>query len=175
MNMANLQTIVYLSQSSPTTCGSNGFDLTDQTLSILVRHNYPSDTFCNKPVTKTTLQCGDDIYGILDEVSGYLYMYGNGSTFKNNIYGDVDNIALLNYRNIIKTINIDEGITTIAEFFFNGFSQINNIIFPKSLTTIQRAAFRNCTSLETISIPSSITSIGTYPFGSCLQLKEILV
>ena len=59
---------------------SQQFSNTNQNISILVRHDYPLDTLCSKPVNKTSLKCGNNIYCIVDEISEYTYIYGTGKT-----------------------------------------------------------------------------------------------
>ena len=146
---------------------------TDQTFTILVRHDYSSETFCDKPVTKTSLKCGSSIYCIVETISEYTYIYGSGSTSSTS--SGSTNTPLYAYRNSIKTVVIEEGITTIGTNFFNELIKLTFVQLPKSLTTMKYAAFRACTSLETFTIPSTTTVIGNYILGLCTKLKEILV
>ena len=66
----------------------------------------------------------------------------------------------------IKSVEIEEGITELAEDCFKGFTvSFNKITLPSTLTTIGKNAFRDCRMLEEIDIPDSVTSIGEMAFN----------
>ena len=61
------------------TCWNNVFYLIENEINIQVRHDFSND-FCGKEVNRTDLKCGDNVYYMKDEISGYLYLYGEGDT-----------------------------------------------------------------------------------------------
>ncbi len=97
----------------------------------------------------------------------------------------------------IKTIVIEDGITSLSSKLFNGYTGLEKVVIADSVTTIgtdcfrdcsaladvrlgngverlSSGAFKNCTALESISLPSSITSTDMC-FSGCTSLKRIEV
>ena len=110
-------------------------------------------------------------------------------------FGDA---AWRSYRNLITSIEISDGVTSIGNCAFWGCAKLLTINLPPSLISIGEdsfydckslrsiaipegvesigmTAFSNCKSLTSIRIPSSLTSLGFNPFGSCHNLTEINV
>ena len=100
------------------------------------------------------------------------------------------------YSSRIKTIIIEDGITSIGYRCFEDFQSLENVSFPKTLiniehsafagciklkelifpeplTTIGESAFEECTALTSINIPESVTTIGDGAFSRCTKLKEV--
>ena len=81
--------------------------------------------------------------------------------------------------NYIKTITIDEGITSVAANAFAGTSNVHSygnlasINLPSTLTTIGNNAFAYCSALPSVEIPASVTSIGTSAFYQCGSLNSV--
>ena len=73
----------------------------------------------------------------------------------------------------IKTIIIQEGVTTIGGFAFEECEELISVAIPKSVTTIEGNAFLNCIKLKTVSIPKSVTKIGIGVFKGCTELNII--
>ena len=67
------------------------------------------------------------------------------------------------YGSKIKTIIIENGITTIGAYAFYG-CDVNNVTISDSVTKIYNEAFSKCNSLTTITIPDSVTYLGTRVF-----------
>ena len=78
-----------------------------------------------------------------------------------------------NYKERIKTVIIEEGITYIEDNSFSEFNSLVEINIPSSITSIGGSAFSGCSSLASISIPESVTSIGSKAFNGCTNLKEV--
>ena len=101
------------------------------------------------------------------------------------------------YAYCVKKIVINDGITSIGDFAFEGminaksvdlgntiqsvgifsFCQvgIETITFPSSLTTIKQSAFCMCESLQYVEIPSTVTNLGHGVFESCTSLSWAIV
>ncbi|MBQ4528409.1 MAG: leucine-rich repeat domain-containing protein [Clostridia bacterium] len=73
----------------------------------------------------------------------------------------------------VKNVIIDEGVTSIGNYAFYGFSELSSISIPNSVTCIGDYAFYECISLTGISIPNGVTSIGDDAFAWCLNLESI--
>lgn len=73
------------------------------------------------------------------------------------------------YRQEIKSIVINEGVTTIGRYAF-GSCEATSVDLPSTLTTIRTQAFGD--SLRSVVIPASVTEIDTYAF-ECSDLSVI--
>ena len=78
-----------------------------------------------------------------------------------------------NYSENIKTIVIENGVTSIGECAFCECNGLTSISIPASVTSIGPSAFEGCSALTSIEIPASVTSIGHYAFGYCSALTSI--
>ena len=74
------------------------------------------------------------------------------------------------YTNIIERVNIEEGVTSIGEYAFEGCGSLISINLPKGITSINYNAFSRCSSLANITIPENVTSIICNSFG---QFKNL--
>ncbi len=68
----------------------------------------------------------------------------------------------------IKTLRINDGVTSVGAYAFTDCTSLTNIIFPGSVTNIGERAFWSCSSLTDITIPDFVTSIGDKAFGDCI-------
>ncbi len=94
--------------------------------------------------------------------------------------GDMENYAYASapwydYRKLITTIVISDGVTSIGDYTFHYCTALTSIVLPNSVTTINYYAFNNCTFLQEINLPTSLTTIGERAFYTCSSLKEITV
>ncbi len=89
--------------------------------------------------------CGDNLTWTFDDATGELIISGTGEMDDYCIEGCFEP-----YRNMIKSITIENGVTSIGDSAFNG-----------------------CTSLTSIAIPDSVTSIGSYAFYKCTSLIDV--
>lgn len=103
-----------------------------------------------------------------------------------------------NYKSLLKSIAIPEGVTTISSLSFYGCSnletlnlpnslvsigtrsfdsctKLQNFIFPNGLTTLNYRAFYSCRALTYVELPSSITSIDNQAFGACTNIETIRI
>jgi hypothetical protein len=78
-------------------------------------------------------------------------------------------------RDDITDIIIEEGVTSIGDFAFNGCDNLVSVSIPASVGTIGKSAFATCEKLETVNFAplSLLTDIGTYAFSSCSVLESI--
>ena len=60
----------------------------------------------------------------------------------------------------VNKINIEEGITSIPEEEFSGFSNVSEVILPNSMKTIEKEAFAYCRALRKIVMQENIETIG---------------
>jgi len=75
----------------------------------------------------------------------------------------------------IKSLIIEDGVTSIGDYAFMFASEITDIKLPDTLVSIGDNAFCQCSYLKEIKIPDSVTSIGDNAFSGCEYLKEIII
>jgi hypothetical protein len=75
----------------------------------------------------------------------------------------------------LKSIEIPNGITSIASYAFDNFTNIESVVIPIGVVSIGTNAFYSCKNLKSINIPSGVTSIGNSTFRYCDHLKNIII
>ena len=119
------------------------------------------------PTNATNLGTTGDCKWSFDESTGTLTISGNG---------EMDgNVSWCDYLSVIKTVVIEDGVTTIGDFAFFSCSSLTSITIPDSVTSIGEAAFVGCSSLTSITIPDSVVSIGDGTFRWCSSLTSITI
>ena len=81
----------------------------------------------------------------------------------------------VDYRDDIRTIVIEQGVTTIGARAFRLCTELTSIEIPNSVTSIGMLAFQECRSLTSITIPNSVTTIGLQAFRLCTALTSIVL
>ncbi len=79
------------------------------------------------------------------------------------------------YRNSIREIVVEKGVTTIGSWCFDEHNQLVKISLPEGLEKIGEGAFRVCTSLKSVNLPETLTTIEDQVFASCGSLKGNIV
>ncbi|MBE6813041.1 MAG: leucine-rich repeat domain-containing protein [Ruminococcaceae bacterium] len=107
-------------------------------------------------------ECGENLTWTLDS-EGTLIFSGTGylgRSSKSEIEeGSASEASYLNYKNDIKKIIVNEGITKIGPFAFEDCKNLSEIILPESLEYLGELIFRR-TSLKTLHIPANVQRIG---------------
>ena len=75
----------------------------------------------------------------------------------------------------IKSVVIENGVTSIGDEAFFGCTGLTSVTIPDSVTSIEYRAFEDCTELTMVTIPDSVTSIGSYAFESCIGLTSVTI
>ena len=118
-----------------------------------------------------TGSCGDNVTYSLDTSTGVLTISGTGDMAD---YSGYDDSPFFDNSNI-KSVIIENGITTVGKLVFSYCKSLTSVIIPKSVTSIGEYAFCNCTSLTSVTIPNSVTSIEWYAFAGCTSLKSVTI
>jgi hypothetical protein len=101
------------------------------------------------------------------EMLNYGYDYDSDSNWINTPW--------YSYRDVIKTVVIDNGVTSIGDHAFEECLKLKSITIPNGVISIGDYAFWKCFKLTNISLPNSITSIGTCAFVNCFGLTSITI
>ena len=134
--------------------------------------------------------CGENITWILDD-DGHLTISGTGPMESYDVYGS----PFYDLKSEIRSVTIEEGVTSVGSSAFCACSNITEVTLPGSidrlgfhafewcgklesiklpdgLETICEDCFAYCSSLKSADLPDSVTSIGSYAFGQCGSLTE---
>ena len=137
--------------------------------------------------------CGEKLTWTLD-TNGTMTISGTGTMNDYNQW--LDPVPWNDYRDIIKTVVVQIGVTSIGSYAFyecdeltsvslpsgfrtignnafSGCSALSEPIFPSGLREIKYNAFTGCTSLKSISLPDSLRSLGGSVFSDCTALKTV--
>ena len=126
-----------------------------------------------------------------------------GADYKLTIYGsgkptsDVCTKIPSEYKNLVTTVVVEEGITGLYLGCFSSMTGITSVVLPSSLsvisqscfdsctaltsiawggvTQIEQGAFEECKSLQSITIPSTVTRIYNGAFASCSALTSVVL
>lgn len=115
--------------------------------------------------------CGEDVTWVLDTSTGTLTISGTGPMNDWTYYNDV---PWVNYRQSIKKIVVNSGVTYIGRCAFNMWAtstQLTSVSLPDTVTSIGSFAFQLCSKLETVNLHDGITTIGESAFTGCESLK----
>lgn len=118
-------------------------------------------------------KCGDNAYWKVDSGSGYnedlgydcvLTISGSGDMYDYSL--DSSNCApWYNYREKIKFIIIEDGITGIGSSAFAGCNAVENIYFPSSVKKVSNNALLNCTALKSCIIANTLIEMSSSMLG----------
>ena len=116
--------------------------------------------------------CGDDLLWEYDEANHILTIHGTGPMYNYTEQSRPPWNSLI-YLDV-KQIIVEEGVTTIGDYAFEGAWTPKKVSLPESLISIGEYAFQCCFDLTDISIPDSVTKIGGYAFNAC-GFKKITI
>lgn len=119
------------------------------------------------------MSIGDDaFYGILvpsvyitDIAAWCDIKFGNSGS---NPLGPTTNLYLND--ELIEDLIVPNSVTSIGDYAFHDYRNLNSITLPNSVTSIGNGAFGGCSSLTSVNIPNSVTEIGYGAFDNCTSL-----
>lgn len=114
-----------------------------------------------------TGRCGDKITYALDTEKLTITISGEGDMYEQSM---PNSVPWYNYRDYIKSVVIENGVTNVGNYAFLGSKNLVNVVIPNSVVSIESYAFFDCESLANILIPSSIDTIGNNAFYLCSDL-----
>ncbi len=114
--------------------------------------------------------CGTNVKYAFDSSNGVLFILGTGEMYD---YFSYSSSPWYNFNSSIKSVIIEDGVTSIGSYAFSGCTSLTSIEIPKDVTSIGDYAFDGCTSLTSVDIGDSVTSIGSYAFYDCDSLTSV--
>lgn len=123
-----------------------------------------------KPAFNPSGDCGTNAHYSFNGSTGVLTISGTGET--DNTYSS-STIPWYSYSALVTSVVVEEGITTIGQYFFSGLTNLSSVSLPSTLTAINKNAFSSCSTLTSITIPTGVTTLGSSAFASCSQLASV--
>ncbi len=79
--------------------------------------------------------------------------------------------------NLITELIVPDGVTSIGDFAFAGYAELESIEIPSSVTNIGYSAFKDCIGITSVKFGenSLLTSIGACAFAGCIGLTNIII
>ena len=109
--------------------------------------------------------------------NGLLTISGNGEMddFSTLESGQEETRAWRPYLNEIRTIVIDNGVTSISSNAFRNCVNLSNVSIPSSVETIGSRAFFGCSNLTNVTLPVGLKSLSSAAFYRCSSLTSIII
>ncbi|MDE6004062.1 MAG: leucine-rich repeat protein, partial [Oscillospiraceae bacterium] len=117
--------------------------------------------------------CGENLIWNFDSITGILTISGTGDMIDFNYYESSPEWSYL--KENIKTVIIQDGVTSIGSLAFHGYSNLESVTIPNSMKVIGEHAFEYCSALESVILPENVISIGDAGFGECSNLQAITI
>jgi len=114
---------------------------------------------------------GDNLTWTLTD-DGTLTISGSGAM--RDYYFD-DYAPWYSYKDNIKKVQIESGVTLIGEFAFHWCSKITEITLPDTLKTIGAWAHSHCSALKSIDFPEGLLEINGEAFYACSSLASVFI
>lgn len=73
----------------------------------------------------------------------------------------------------VKSVIINDGITSIGNYAFCDFAELESVSIPDSVKKIGECAFSECERITEIIVPDGVTSIGDAAFSNCKRLMSV--
>ncbi len=112
--------------------------------------------------------CGADLTWTLD-ASGELTISGTGN-MSTYILTDA---PWASYAEQIKSVTIEEGVTSIGNFAFENCVNLTKIDIADGLELVSGSAFAGCVKLTKVKLPDTVTLIGNNAFKGCTALEYV--
>ena len=117
-------------------------------------------------------KCGENLTWFFNETAKSLTISGTGNM---SDFQQYDSMAWYPMNNLIKTVIIHEGVTSIGDSAFYGVFHLESVTIPSTVKSIGSYSFINCAYVTSLTIPEGVVSIGTQPFQGCYALKSVTI
>ena len=112
--------------------------------------------------------CGENLTWVLDISTGKLKISGKGEMEK---YNYSPNSPWYDDRAYIKSIDVENGVTSIGDYAFYNCIYVESVKLPNTLIKIGEYAFYNLKLLNSIDLPNNIEKIGQSAFIFCKSIE----
>ena len=119
----------------------------------------------NNEVTVIAGKCGEDIAFSFD--GSVLRISGSGAMYN---YTDPALTPFADFRSSVGELVIEDGIESIGNCAFGGFSAVTRLYVPGSVDVIGSRAFGECTALTSVTLGEGVRVIGPKAFEKCPRL-----
>ncbi len=108
-----------------------------------------------------------------DETTGTLTVSG-GDIPDYGYYGYKD-APWYDYRDKITTVIVEDGVSQIGDYSFNGYKSITRVEIGGSVKRIGGTAFGSCSALEALILSEGVETIESHAFYYCQAIKKLTV
>lgn len=114
--------------------------------------------------------CGEDVHWRLNMNTGSLVIFGTGAMT------DYTGTNESPFKDVtgIKSIIIEEGVTSVGRSAFEGCSGVTSVTLPDTLENIGAWSFSQCAMSEIV-FPEGLTGIGGSAFNHCPNLESVVI
>ena len=112
-------------------------------------------------------KCGENVKYTITK-NGVLTLSGKGETYS---YNSGEPAPWIKQADIIKTIKINKGITTLGNQLFSDCIAVQKVTLPSTIKTIGSRTFYGCFYLQKIQLPNQIKSIGDLAFSNWTKIQ----
>ena len=123
--------------------------------------------------TTASGKCGKDVTWTYED--GVLTISGTGAMENYIDFDTIKDSPWEAYCSSIRSIVINEGVTSIGYYAFYCIGSLTSVTIPNSVTSIGQGAFYRCSSLTSVTIPDSVTSVGQEAFEDCSSLTSVII
>lgn len=109
--------------------------------------------------------CGSNMTWVLYN-NNELVISGDGAMYQNYEYSN-GHAPWYNYRGIIESIVINEGVVTVGQEAFQDCTSLTAVDLPDSLEILGDNSFDGCAALTSIELPAGLKLVGFHVFRGC--------
>ena len=120
----------------------------------------------------STGTCGDNVKWNFNESTGKLTISGTGDMTDYNLESAFS--PFLSCFDI-KTVVIENGVTSVGDYAFTFCRGITEITVPDSLASVGVCSFANCTNMKNAPLGKGVKTIGALAFDNCDGLTKITI
>ncbi len=133
------------------------------TISARFVESYPDKTFVTGGL------CGPGTsWALYDD--GLLYISGLGGMHS---FSSAAAVPWKSNLSAVTRLVVEEGVTELGAYLFQGSTKLTELIFPESLTSIGSYAFSNCSQLKEVHFPDGLHHLADHAFSGCTGLTEL--
>ena len=118
--------------------------------------------------------CGENLKWGLTE-SGLLTISGTGAMTDYTVETGANPAPWYTYRSKIIKVVIEDGVTSVGSYAFNGCAVLESATMADSVTAIKGYAFRGCKKMTSVYISKNTVSIGAFAFVNNNLLDNVVI